>query len=127
MLVLKKNPYGLNTRMVQLVLDRTSILIRSRPYAYGPNTRMVWNIYMIYSQSYYERNTGKNKNNTSKKQNKQKTKTNKQAKNKNNNNNKTPKQSKIKRLTIYESLKLVCTCKLSIYLLVFIRVISLTT
>ena len=41
--------------MVQLVLDRmsilirsdrTSILIRSGPYAYGPNTHMVWNIYM---------------------------------------------------------------------------------
>jgi len=41
MFVLKKNPYGLNTRMVQLVLDRMSILIwsdRTRtvgPYAYG--------------------------------------------------------------------------------------------
>ena len=39
MFVLKKNPYGLNTRMFQLVLDR-----RSGLYAYGPNTRMVWNI-----------------------------------------------------------------------------------
>jgi hypothetical protein len=47
--------------MVQLVLDRMSMLIqsdrthtvgpyaygRSGPYAYGPNTRMIWNIYDI--------------------------------------------------------------------------------
>ena len=41
MFVLNKKPYDLNTRMVQLVLDRTSVLIRARPYAYGPNTRTV--------------------------------------------------------------------------------------
>ena len=47
MFVLKKNPYGLNTRMVQFVLDRMSILIQSErtrtvgPYAYGRTVR-VW-------------------------------------------------------------------------------------
>ena len=38
--------------MVLLVLDRirsdrTRIFIRSGPYAYGPNTHMVWNIYTL--------------------------------------------------------------------------------
>jgi len=61
MFVLKKNPFCLNIRMVQLVLDRMSMLIQSDrmrtvepcaysrfgPYAYGPNTRMIWNIYDI--------------------------------------------------------------------------------
>ena len=30
---------------VRVWSDRTSIRIRSGPYAYGPNTHMVWNIY----------------------------------------------------------------------------------
>ena len=32
---------------VRVWSDRTSIRIRSGPYAYGPNTHMVWNIYNI--------------------------------------------------------------------------------
>ena len=61
-----------------------------------------------------------------------KNKTNKQTKKKTKTKTKTTmtktKQNKIKQLTIYESLKLICTCKWwSIHLLVFIRVISLTT
>jgi hypothetical protein len=41
MFVLKKKPYGLNTRIVQLVCS------------YGPNTRMVWNIYKSMCHSEY--------------------------------------------------------------------------
>ena len=37
-------PYAYG-RTIRVWSDRTSILIRSGPYAYGPNTRMVWNIY----------------------------------------------------------------------------------
>ena len=32
---------------VRVWSDRTSIRIRSGPYAYGPNTHMVWNIYTM--------------------------------------------------------------------------------
>ena len=84
-----------------------------------------WRIDIIYFQIYYKLRTEKKKTNKqtnkNKKQNKQKIKTNQT------NKNKKSMQSKIKQLTIYESLKLICTCKWSIHLLVFIRVIFLTT
>ena len=49
MFVLKKTQYDLNTRMVQLVLDRMSVRT-VRVCAYGPDR--TWNIYIAKLESW---------------------------------------------------------------------------